>query len=298
MNTEEKEWSEEDAVAYREKLVAERESGKNPDAEEIPAELEEAEILEDQQEGEQKHTELDPVVKAALDDIKAKLGSLDNLSYRLKQAEGRLGSVQNAVQNANSAAEKAARMAKEAPTVEQVAAASKTDEEWEEAKAEFPELEVLERRIASKEVKQEIPDVAAIRAELETDFTKKLTATQQAFETRLLDISRKGWRETAKSQEMKEWIAAQDEETQRKYYKSDKADDAIEVLDAFDEHRKKSQEEDPGKKTPEQIMEERNKRLGRSLSVKGRGQPTKTKAVEEMTDDEYRAFKLRLKKSK
>ena len=79
-----------------------------------------------------------PALRKTIEGISGRLATLDTIDQRLKSAEGRIGSVQQAVFEQRKAAEEAAKRVKDAPTKEQMAQAAKSDKAWEDLKEEFP----------------------------------------------------------------------------------------------------------------------------------------------------------------
>ncbi|NCC59141.1 MAG: hypothetical protein EOM17_16240, partial [Synergistales bacterium] len=77
-----------------------------------------------------------PALREQIQSISDRVGAIDNLDYRLKQTERRLGSVQNEFY----AAQKAAKEQPDGPTPEQLEKASKSQKKWDEMKEEFPDI--------------------------------------------------------------------------------------------------------------------------------------------------------------
>ncbi len=236
-------------------------------AEPEPQNVEPEEVVEEVVESDDPLAGLDPAVRKMFDDMSNKLDGLNNLQYRLKQAESRVGSLQNAIQNQ-----------KQAPTAP-VKAAEDT-KEWDTLKEDFPEWEEVMDGINKRFDKQGNTDIAAVRIELETDFSKKLSDIHPGFEVKLVGQKHPGWKETVGSAEYAQWLNIQDPGLQEKANESNRSEDAIEVLDKFKEFT--------GTKGST-VQKKRNERLSRSQTYKG-SKPTRTKAVEDMTDTEYRAY--------
>lgn len=245
---------------------------------------------------EEAEVEIDPAVKTILDGISDKLNSIDNLNYRLKQAEGRIGSVQNAVQNNKKQEE----IVKNVPTKEEILAAANSDKEWDELKEDYPDLlESLESRFASKESLSEVPSIDDMRTNLTADIDSKFVANsatvERMVESRLVDVLRPNWKDdifdvlpggrTQTKQEYISWYNRATPEMQDNA-KSNNAVEAMQAYDNFIADRDKA----TSKETPEQIQARRNKRLNASQTVTGKGAPLKIKSVEDMTDSEYRVW--------
>lgn len=272
-----------------------------PEMENKPVDTEEEIVEQEHQDPPAEVETIDPALRLILDGMSSKLDNITAIENRLKQAESRIGSVTNAVHNQTKQAEAAAKKVADAPSEEELKAASKSDEEWDLLKSEYPEhaelIDGLEKRFASKGAIPkipEIPDLTDLRKAVDTDIDERLNLSQsevdKKVEKRLVDVMRPGWRSDIYSAdgtvnpEFNSWFAAQDAEGQRKA-NSDNAEDAIATYDSFVASKKKAAPQ----KTPEQIQAERDARLSRSVTVPGGGKPTKTKSVDDMTDDEYRA---------
>ncbi len=299
MEVEKNELTEAEAEAFREKIF----SDDYDETEEIVSDVEETKDVEPQPEGldTQSDTQvveaeeatdqagLDPALQSVLDGINEKLGTMGDLSYRLKQAEQRIGSVQNAVHNKPPEV-------KDAPTKEELIAAAKNDEEWKELKEDYPDLlESLEGRFASKDSLEGIDN---IRETLTSDIDSKVTASQgvvsQLVEKRLVDLLRPGWKDdvfevvngnSTPKQDYLKWYNSSPLDMQNNARSND-ADKAILAYDSY----KKSLGVSAPQVTPEDIQEKRNKRLRDSQTTQGSGAVTKTKTVEDMTDSEYRVW--------
>jgi len=244
---------------------------------------------------------IDPALKTVLDGITSKLDTFGQIENRLKQAESRIGSVTNAVHNQTKVAEEAAKVIADAPDKEQIAAAAKSDEDWKQLKVDYPEhadlFEGLEQRFAARgEIPNapDIPDMDSMRGEITTDIDSRVDASaatiNQLVERRLVDVMRPGWRQKVQGADgrlIPEYVAWYDDQdaAMQTRANSDNAEDAIYSYDAF----MASQKNVVPKETPEQIQAKRDERLNRSQTITGTGKPIKTKSVEDMTDEEYRA---------
>jgi hypothetical protein len=285
------EFTAEDAAAYRAQLI----NGEEPEAEEgvdpEPEEEVEQEVVDEEPENE---PELDPKLAAALAGINNRLTTLDNIEYRLKQTEKRVGSVQNAVQNSKKPVE--------APDKEEVAAAAQNDEKWNALKTEYPEwadvLDGIEGRfLSNKPEPQEKVNVDELRDQVSESLGEKIAETQAEFdkrvEIRLVDVMRPGWRDVIQNPDksLKEdyvnWVSSQDQETHRAA-NSDKAEDALKVVDAYSAFVA-AKKKPVKKETPEQITARRKASVKNAETPQSRGKPIKTKSEEQMTNEEFRA---------
>lgn len=219
---------------------------------------------------------IDPAVKSYID---SQTGELNNLKYRLSQAENRVGSLQNSLQNQKKA-EPPKVEAKKEPVV---------NKEWEQLKSEYPEeadkFSAMEKVFAGKSAEEiKLPDVEAVRAELQTDFDKKLTDIQVKTELKFLKFFHPDYEKVAAEPEYTAWLTKQPPEIQSKAFESMDAMDAKEVLDLYKGTKKK-----PVRNT----QEKRDERLARSTETPRTGKTIKTKSPDDMTDEEYRRHAAR-----
>ena len=209
---------------------------------------------------------VNPALKQMYDDMSVRLTTLQATETRLKQAESRIGAINSELH----AAKAAAVATKEAPTAAQMAAAAESDEKWESLKSDFPEwAEAFDSRFDKKLATK----VDLLRAELKTEIGSGSMPQDEilrTFETRLLTVLKPKWRETIASNEWKEWLAMQPEQTIA-LTKSENAEDAIAVLDAFAEAKPQ--------KTATEIATERKQRLNTAiLPTGGKAAPVKSEA--------------------
>jgi hypothetical protein len=210
--------------------------------------------------------------------------TIENAQYRLKQAEQRIGSLQNELHAAKTAAAKVV----EAPTPEEVSSAAKSAEKWNELKSEFPEWgEAIDSRLAAEraEYRKTTPDLSALKAELEgaVGNTKAEIAAsvERMVELAKLEIRHPDYELIKEDQAFHAWLKAQDEAIQDKALRSTKARDASEVIDLYKSTNKKQPVED--------VIAERQQRLRQSQSVQGRNAiPAKSEA--DMTELELRRY--------
>jgi hypothetical protein len=282
-------------------VAAPKEELETPKAE--PAPVEKNGIIP--QEPAQAQGLIDPALQTVLDGINNKLDGMGDLGYRLKQAESRIGSVQNAVQNqtnaAKEAADEAARVTTNAPDKEAIAAAMVDDKKWADLKTDYPEwgdvFAVLETRFLTKDSipkPQETLDISGVRKEIADDLDNRFDASKtdidKMVEKRLVDVLRPGWRqkiqtETGMTPEYNAWFTALTPGDKARAA-SNKAVDAIASYDSFIESQVAPLK---ATETPEEIQAKRDARLDNSQTVKAKGKTIKAKSVDDMTDDEFRA---------
>lgn len=197
---------------------------KDEEPETPPPEPEKQEEPEPVQEEEDPWAGVPPALRQQIEQITERVNALPTLENRLKQAERRVGSIQNEFY----AAQKAATEQKEAPTPEQLEKASKSQKAWDEMKADFPEIaEAIEGKLAESKP----PDIETLRNELKTEIQGK--TTNEDLERRLLGVAHRDWQTVVKSDDYQTWLKRQSLETQERAMYGKTAEEAIDVLDRY-----------------------------------------------------------------
>jgi len=225
--------------------------------------------------------DVSPVIRQAIVDINSKLGGIDGMEGRLKQAESRVGGIDNRLRDL-----KAAFPASKQPTKQEVEAALASNEGWKTFSLDFPD-----HATAFKDIliatghgagSQGIPveEVERIRAEMKTDFDEKLNKQQLAFELKLLRMMHKDHKTLVNEPEFMPWLKGQPQETQDQYGSWD-ALDGIDLLDKYKSHK-------AAKAALPDTARERQERLNLSAETRKSTQALKVKSEAEMTEAEYR----------
>ena len=229
-----------------------------------------------------------PALRQMMEGISNRMADLDAMNDRLKQAERRVGSLNNKLA--------AAPVMPKAPTAEEIAQAAESDEKLQEFLRDFPVHAEGIQALINKRLQSQQPagipveEIEAIRGQLQTDFDQKLDTAQKGFELKLLKSKYKNHREIALSPEFTGWIETQDEETKTKAGGWN-ALDGIEVLDRFFESRR-------AKNDLPDITGEREARLDSAAADTrntSRNKPVRQKTVAEMSEAElydYEAKKI------
>lgn len=226
-----------------------------------------------------------PVLRKTIEDINTRLGALDTIDRRLSSAEGRIGSVQQAVFEQRQAAEEAARRVKDAPTKEQIAQAAKSERAWEDLKDEFPEFsealhdEITSMRQAAEELKQDLEALRAMQAG--GGQQQNMAQLQREIDVKLVSVKHPGWQKTVQSEEFGQWLQGQDQAVQQTFLHATDPVECIAVLDAFAGSSAEG--------NAQNIAASRQRRLEAATTV-NKGRSTQTKNPANMTDDEYRAY--------
>jgi hypothetical protein len=240
------------------------------------------------------------VVKDTLTDMAGKLGTLDGsrfdrIEQALKATVGRVGSIQSELAKQaemhKAATASAATTPGAAPSKEQISSAVKDPEKWTRLKADFPEwadgvAEFLEARLAGVQgakyddtvLKKSLEESGAKVTTLEQSVSSLLQRDEQLREM-VVEMRHPGWTKTVTAPPFRQWLAGQPADI-RSLGASESPLDAIRLLDAFEEHRKKAPD-------PEAIERERKERLNQSASIRGSKGVTPTKAPEDMSPEEY-----------
>ena len=221
-----------------------------------------------------------PALRKTIEGINGKLSTLDTIDQRLRSAEGRIGSVQQAVFEQRQAAEEAARRVKDAPTKEQMAQAAKSDKAWEDLKEEFPGWgealhdELASVRQAAEALKQDIETLRTMQNSGSQHDVEKL---QREIDVKLVSVKHPGWQKTVQSEEFGQWLQGQDQAVQQKFLNSTDPVECIEVLDAFAKGN-----------SSQDVASSRQRRLEAATTV-SKGRSAQTKNPANMTEAEYRA---------
>lgn len=207
------------------------------------------------------------VLRQEFESMRTKLSATETLETRVKQAERRLGSVQNEL----NAAKEAARTA---PTAEQVEAEAKTRRQWEDLQASFPEIaEGTEARLTMEReaMTKLIPDAEVVRRQM----SEELQQYKNELAGNLVAMKHPDWQQVNQSPEFKAW----NESTGNR--DSFNPLEVIAILDEYQSYR-------ATKLSPKQIEGQRQQRLEQSQTTQGRRlSPAKTEA--DMSPAELRA---------
>ena len=223
-----------------------------------------------------------PALRERFELMGKKLEDYDVVSERLKQAESRIGGITNKLHEAEKTNATLSEEREAAPSKEEVDAAAKDDEAWDELKDEFPVwAEAIDSRLAAERAKldKSLKTIEDMKEKLSGSDTGQVDLERIREELRV-EIRHPGWEDTVKLKEYGEWFARQSPEVQEKA-NSVKSVDAIEVLDLYNDRTS------GGGKTPAQIEAERKKRLTNSELPSGHRR-TPAAAEDDMTDDEFR----------
>ena len=240
----------------------------------------EIEEREEQQPEVDEWAGVSPALRKTIEGINGKLSTLDTIDQRLRSAEGRIGSVQQAVFEQRKAAEEAAKRVKDAPTKEQMAQAAKSDKAWEDLKEEFPGWgealhdELASVRQAAEALKQDIETLRTMQNSGSQHDVEKL---QREVDVKLVSVKHPGWQQTVKSDEFGQWLQGQDSDMQQKFLNSTDPVECIEVLDAFAKGN-----------SSQDVASSRQRRLEAATTV-SKGRSAQTKNPANMTKAEYRA---------
>ncbi len=293
MDTEQEniEQNEQDEAALRAEIAGEVFSGKSdaadtqPEPENQPAEVQGAKA--------ETETEVDPWagVNPALKDqftsMAARVKDFDKIAFQLKQAERRIGSLQNEFHQAKQAA----KQAESAPTPAEVAAAEGSRKAWEELKEEYPEWgRALDGRLAAqsaevvKQIKAEIPDLAALRSETDgkqSQLLQRLEIAERKAEIAMIKAVHQDYEKVLASTDYAAWVAKQTDDYKAFISNAATADDATAIISRFKEATAKPQ------KSAGDIAAARQQRLKQAQSFSGRP-PTPVKSEADMTEAELR----------
>jgi DNA repair exonuclease SbcCD ATPase subunit len=231
---------------------------------------------------------VNPVLRQTLESLQSRLGDIDSINTRLKQAESRIGGAERRLHEARIAAEKVS----DAPTAEQLDKASRSAEKMTLLKEEFPEwadvLEDTRNELTGKtaELERRIPDVEALRGSINEELESRVDAVRKEMAIEAVRAVHEDLDEIKTSPLFADWVNKQPPDITEKLG-SWKPSDAIKVLNSYKDFV-------ANKRPTKTIAAERQQRLeSAAADNRKNGKPIKTKSLDDMTDEEYRAYVAR-----
>jgi hypothetical protein len=214
---------------------------------------------------------VNPALLETINKLSGEINSIKSFGDRLKQTESRIGSLSNKLAEEKKAAETK-------PTEEELAKKAEDDETWNAVELEFPDLAkgVAGKLNESKNV------IEALRKEIEDiKGSKKFDLDS---EIKFVSVVHPDWRDVVKTNEYNEWLAIQPPAYQEKAKTSQRAEDAVSVLNDFKDFKKTVSGGIPA--TVQQI---RKQRLESSVATPGaKSKQFKQKSEAEMSEAELR----------
>lgn len=242
---------------------------------------------EEEPEDEDPMAGIPPALRSTIDGISNRLNSLGVIEERLKQTERRIGSIQNEFHAASQAAAEAEQAA---PTKKEMNDAAKNSEDWDDLKDEYPEwADAIEHKLAanSAELSKRLPDYSNLRTELD-DIRGRQDGyiSPDELQKHLLAFRYPAWEETVCTKGYQAWLKEQPDDVQKKHYSGKTANDAVYVLDRYNEFQS-------GEKSPQAIAAARKKRLKQAENPKsGGGRQSTPKSEADMSEDEIRELEF------
>lgn len=215
-----------------------------------------------------------PALREQFEGMQSKLQGMEKLEFRVKQAESRVGSVQNELH----AAREAAKAVANAPSKEQIAEASASQGEWDQLKQDFPEwTKATEGRIAAEraEILKNMPDIQKVRSEIQAEADKRLYETRVELGADIVAMKHPDFRKTQATPDFQQWFSENNRQD------SDKPLEIIAIFDDYAAHI-------ASRKSVKEIEAERQQRLEASQTTPGRRVPS-VKSEADMTPSEIRA---------
>jgi hypothetical protein len=252
---------------------------------EMPEEVEEVAeevVAEDEPKEEDPWAGVNPTLRQTLESIQARIGDLDVINGRLKQAESRIGGLNNQFHEVK-------QKVVSQPTPEQVQKAAESDQAWKDLEEDFPEyakaLANVRNELTEKtaELGGRIPDPEKFKAQMDEEVEARIETIRRQMETKLVKMAHKDLDQIKVSPDFKAFVQALPPDKQSKL-NSWNSEDAIEILDLYKSER-------DSKKNPAAIVADRAKRL-ESAAADNRTsrKPAKTKSMDDMTEEELRRY--------
>lgn len=229
----------------------------------------------------------DPLAGLPPDVVKAKLAQIDQLAQanaqlmqHVRSAEGRVAAMQREMQAARAAQQSVAPQ--DAPSKQQMSAAAKTPEKWEQLKKDFPDwADAMEEFVSSKLSSQpQQPAQPQVDPRQIAWYVQQQVAQTRAEMGRRLEEARveskyENWRDTVNTTEFAQWFAVQPPEV-KALADSPVARDALRMLDLFSATKARSASD---------IKQERGARLAAAATTRP-GQTPPPKTMDEMSLEE------------
>jgi hypothetical protein len=244
-----------------------------------PAEDESAAIAADEDAGEEVVVDEEQALK---DKIAGLESMLTQVTQRLRNAEGHIGGLNGQLKQQLQTAKQVATTGGEAPTANQLRAAQQSPQAMEDLKRDYPEfasamesalnerLQNLEQRFQAPQQQQGIQqeDIQRLRAEIS------------------VEVQHPGWQARVQTPEFVGWLNRQPREVQM-LAASESPQDAVRLLDLHSD-------------ATNAVTSQRTQRLSAAAAIpSGRSSSqARTKAIEDMTPQEYWRYLDELDKQK
>lgn len=225
--------------------------------------------------GTQQQAAISPDQQALLDRIAGLESALNQTTQRLRNAEGHIGGLNSQLKQQLQTAHQVTSQGGEAPSAKQIAEAQKSSKAMENLRRDYPEFAeamdaALEERL--QEVVKRIPQQPQPVQAQPSVTADDLNRLQAEF---AVEVRHPGWKETVTQPVFRGWLERQPREVQM-LAASASPQDAVRLLDLYADGTKTS-------------AATRTQRLSAAAAIpSGRsGSATRTKAVEDMTPQEY-----------
>lgn len=201
--------------------------------------------------------------------MRAKLQDFEKVDFRLKQAESRLGSVQNELH----AAKEAAKTVANAPSKEQIAEASASQADWDSLKEAFPEwTNATDGRIAANRAEM----LGQMRQEIQSAADEKIEKLTAETNASIVEMKHEDFKEVVNTPDFIQWHASVGKKD------SFSPREVVAVIDEYKAYLST-------RKTAKEIADGRKDRLALSqTTTNGRKLPA-AKAEGDMSESEIRA---------
>jgi hypothetical protein len=222
--------------------------------------------------------------QALMDKIAGLEQMLGQVTTRLRNAEGHIGGLGSQLKQQVQAAQQVTAKGGEAPTAGEIRAAQQNPAAMEDLKRDYPEFatameSALNERLQQLEQRFQAQAPAQQAGVQQTDITRLRAEIQ-------VDVQHPGWQETVQTPEFVGWLTRQPREVQM-LAASDSPQDAVRLLDLHEE-------------ATTQGPSQQQQRLRSAAAIpSGRsGSSVRTKAIEDMTPQEYWRYLDQLDKQK
>jgi hypothetical protein len=228
-----------------------------------------------------------PALKTQFESLAAQSQrEIDALKHQVSSNNGRMGALQKQLE----AAQAAARATATAPNKRQITDAIRVPEKWAKLKEDFPEwVEAMDERLsAERESQAPAVDINGIKTEITGTLAQQIAEAEARARTYArIDVKHDGWQDTLKTPDFKAWFTKAPADMQA-LGASDKAGDAIKVLDAYEAHRTQAAEAAEAQAAKDAASKANEQRLRGALTPQGKARtgPT-TPSAEDAFEDGF-----------
>lgn len=224
-------------------------------------------------------TELEKKVETQLRNINGHIGGLKSTLQKIQETA------------AVGAKTEISKTGADSPSKTQIADALKSGEKMTALKGEFPEWgEAMDEMMTALESRLEGVKPVDTDSLKESVLTEVKTSTEETLreyrELVKIDSKHPGWEDTVATEAFQQWMAAQPEDVQA-LAASDKAADAIKMMDVYQEHVQQNEQQQQQQQNQQQRQQQNKQRLESAVSPTGTKVKPSAKTEEQEFEEAY-----------